>query len=101
MNFKPPRDPNTPDGVLVLRIPGPGELCQVGSGECTKPAAEAHDNGAGGEFLVCADHAIEVRALSRLINEMTPNQIAQFEGAIAKASDPSAPPDRGDHRQAQ
>ena len=59
--------------------------CHVGSGECKEPAVEAHDDGSGGEFLVCATHMPEVHALGRLIVEMTPEHVQNFEKAIDKA----------------
>lgn len=57
MNFKAPRDANTPCGQWKLRDITPDErlYCQVGSGECSELAVEVHDaDGAGTEFLICA-----------------------------------------------
>lgn len=84
MNFKPPRSADTKSNLLVLRRPDPSEglICQVGSGECNNPCVEIHDDGAGGEFRVCAQHAPELEALGKLIAEMTPNQIESFATII-------------------
>ncbi len=88
MNFKSPRDPNTKSNEYKIRDIGPDEnlRCQVGSGECPEPAIEAYDNGECGEFRLCAKHLPEFHALSKLIAEMTPNQISDFDAAITKAS---------------
>lgn len=89
MSYKPlplkaPRDPNTPSSVLVLRKIAPEEniLCQVGSGECSELAVEAHDAGHGQEFYVCAKHVPEVHAFSKLVAEMTPAQMQKLQGLI-------------------
>jgi hypothetical protein len=84
MNFKAPRDPNTKPSIVVLRTipPGSPEICQVGSGECHEPAIEAHENGEGGEFFVCAKHLPEIHALGKLIAEMTREQLLEFEKII-------------------
>lgn len=94
MNFKPPRDPNTPSPMLILRqvIESENILCEVGSGECQNLASEAHDDGEGGTFYVCAQHAIEVHALGKLVSEMTTNQIESFTQAIAAAQPPCSDP---------
>lgn len=86
LNFKPPRDPNTKSILLVLRQLAPGEgACRVGGGECTNPAAVAYEDGSGGEFHVCAEHAPEVEALGKLVAEMTQNQVQAFQSAIDEA----------------
>lgn len=87
MNFKSPRDPNTQSIMVKVRDvhPHEGRLCQCGSGECSSLAVESLDNGEGGEYFVCEDHAKEAYALGRLIAEMTNDQVAQFESAIKKA----------------
>lgn len=84
MNYKEPRDPNTPSCVLKLRDIPEGEYwpCHVGSGECKNPAIESHDNGNGGEFLVCKEHLPEVHAFGKLINEMSLNELKNFESII-------------------
>lgn len=85
MKFKAPRDPNTKSIVEKLRDVKDGSICQVGSGECFNIAVEAHDDGGGGEFLVCREHLAEVYALGKLIAEMTPAQTVQFARAITKS----------------
>lgn len=70
--------------VKVLRTFPDGENwpCHMGSGECSEPAVEAHDNGAGGEFLVCAKHAKEVRLYAKIVEGMGPEQLKKFQQAI-------------------
>lgn len=87
MNFKSPRDPNTPTGIKVIRTFRADENfpCHIGSGECSEPAVEAHDDGSGGEFLVCAKHLPEVEAFSKLVNEMSKAQMQKLSNEIKKA----------------
>lgn len=87
MKFKDPRDPNTKSVVLKLQdIPADENWpCHVGGGECHHPAVEAHDNGEGGEFLVCAQHLEEVYAFGRLLAEMTEAEMARLESKISEA----------------
>jgi hypothetical protein len=87
MKFKKPRDPNTDPRIFKIRdvLPCENIRCQVGRGECMEFAIESQDDGEGGEFFLCPQHAKEFRELSVLIAEMTPNQIAQFDAAIHKA----------------
>lgn len=86
MNFKAPRDPNTQPDVLKLRDLPESENwpCHVGSGECKESAVEVHDDGAGGEFLICRKHLPEFYAFAKLVAEMTPKQIKNLDDAIAK-----------------
>lgn len=86
MNFKKPRDPNTKPDHAKLRDVYDFEniRCEVGSGECHRLAVESQDNGEGGEFFLCADHAKEFSALGKLIAEMTPNQMSNFENAVTE-----------------
>ena len=87
MNFKEPRDPNTKSIMADFRRLDPAENwpCHVGGGECLESAVEAHDDGAGGEFFVCAKHSPEVQALGKLLAEMTPEQLSKFETAVKGA----------------
>lgn len=84
MNFKAPRDPNTPTMIKILRTYSPDENfpCHVGSGECSEPAVQAHDDGAGGEFLVCAKHLPEVEAFAKLVNEMSKAQLQNISNEV-------------------
>lgn len=77
MHFKAPRDPNMPSPMVALRTVAPEESikCSVGGGECSRLAVEAHDDTEGGEFYVCAYHLPEFHAFSKLVAEMTPNQL--------------------------
>jgi len=85
MNFKAPRDPNTESPFEKLRDAKPGEICSVGSGECTEQAVEVQDDTEGGEFFLCAIHVKEFHALGKLIAEMPPSQISKFENAVKDA----------------
>ena len=86
MNFKKPRDPNTDPCLRKVRdVAAENIVCQVGNGECSELAIESQDNGYGGEFFLCAQHAKEFKELAVLIAEMTPNQVNDFEQAIARA----------------
>lgn len=87
MKFKEPRDKNTDPHLLKLRDVSLSEnvQCEVGRGECKNLAVECHDDGCGGPFFLCAQHVEEFIALSKLIYEMTPNQISNFALAMEKA----------------
>lgn len=88
MNYKPPRDKNTKSGFEVpLRRMDPSQNwpCHVGSGECKEPAVEAHDDGSGGEFLVCSKHMPEVNAMGKLIEEMCPKDVQKFSTLVTQA----------------
>lgn len=87
MNFKNPRCKDTPDGFVSARKPKSGELCGVGNGECSKIAIDVADGGGAGEMPVCEGHKREFIALSKLLNEMTPNQLMDFEKAVTKAEE--------------
>ena len=83
MNFKQPRCSSTPHNFVSVRAPSSGELCGVGSGECKELAIDVADGGSVDcQLPVCAAHKDEFIALSRLVNEMTPNQIRRFSDAI-------------------
>ena len=87
MKYKAPRDPNTPSGFEIpLRRMDPSENwpCHVGEGESHEPAIEAHDDGSGGEFLVCAKHLPQLHAIGKLFAEMTPAQIYEFVAFVVK-----------------
>jgi len=88
VKFKKPRDPNTKVPNFKIRDLDADEhrRCFVGSGECENPAVEAQDDGEGKEIYVCAEHVAEMLALGKLIAEMTPNQLRQFDNAIANAT---------------
>jgi len=84
MQFKRPRDPNTDPGLEKIRdvLPSENIQCQVGMGECKNLAVEAQDNGEGGQFFLCEEHAKEFRQFATLVAEMTPNQVKKLERAI-------------------
>ncbi len=84
LNFKAPRDLNTKSVCLKIRDIASGEYwpCHVGGGECCKPAIEAHDDGNGGEFLICKDHIEEVYAFGKLVAEMSMSQCAGLQALI-------------------
>lgn len=65
--------------------------CEVGSGECLNKAAWRMGDGAGGWFYVCNHHMDEVEQFSRLIEEMTHEQIIEAEAAIYNAEQSHKP----------
>jgi hypothetical protein len=87
MKFKEPRCKDTDPHLMKIRDVAPSEniRCEVGSGECSELAIESQDNGCGGEFFLCKQHAIEFEQFARLVAEMTPNQVTVLEDSIKKA----------------
>lgn len=70
------------DRILLPRESHP---CFVGSGECLINAAYEMDDGAGGKVYICIPHKLEFERIEKLVSEMSPEQMAQFEAAIKKA----------------
>lgn len=70
--------------VGKLRDIDPGDCwpCHVGSGECKSPAVEAHDDGQGGEFLVCRDHLPGVYAFAKLVYDLSDAEREKLSEAI-------------------
>lgn len=86
MKFKQPRSGDTEANYVSARRPRYGERCGVGTGECSELAVDVADGGSPDcQMPLCAAHKEEFVALMKLINEMTPNQIAAFDNAITKA----------------
>ena len=88
MRFKEPRCKDTDPHLKKIRdvLASDRIRCEVGSGECQKLAVESQDNGEGGEFFLCEQHAVEFEQFARLVAEMTPNQVQALEKAITNAT---------------
>lgn len=65
--------------------PGEAHACFVGSGECNINAAYEIDDDSGGKAYICIHHKLEFERIKKLINEMSPEEVAEFKDAIRKA----------------
>ncbi len=98
MRFKAPRCADTDPHLFKIRDvkPEEGIRCEVGMGECSELAIEAQDDGQGGPFYLCKQHAKEFREFAVLVAEMTPDQVNNLERCIKEADTMSFPIMEGD-----
>lgn len=71
-----------PDRVLN---PGEAHACFVGSGECLINAAYEIDDGCGNPVYICIPHKLDFERMEKLIEAMSPEEVARFKAAVDKA----------------
>jgi len=73
--------------MIPDRVLGPGEAhaCFVGSGECLINAAYEIDDGTGNPIYICIPHKIEFEVIEKLVDKMSPEEVANFKKAIDEA----------------
>lgn len=86
-NQKPP-PAGVQIGIKVLRTYSPDENfpCHAGGGACRNPAVEAHDDGNGKEFLVCAEHLKMIHEFADFVKELGDAELKALTKAIRKSN---------------